>query len=152
MFKLILWWSIAVQNFVVIGSLTTKIEGGRTFIVTLFSAHRIACMRKYCIVYIRLNKSLNQECFHGNKKLYILVLLSSCFISVPSFTVFWLVVSEQHLIWVLNKYKSYLWRHSFCYKGAQMWSRTCRIFSLRFWKLICLEQKRMLTNGKEPSS
>ena len=33
-----------------------------------------------------INGGLNQECFHRNKMFYILELLSSCPISVPSFT------------------------------------------------------------------
>ena len=33
-----------------------------------------------------IDVDLNQECCHGNKIFYILELLSSCFINVPSFT------------------------------------------------------------------
>ena len=38
------------------------------------------------IIVFLINGDLNRECYHGNKVVYILELLSSCFISVPSFT------------------------------------------------------------------
>ena len=38
------------------------------------------------IIVLLINGRLNRECCHGNKMFYSLELLSSCFISVPSFT------------------------------------------------------------------
>ena len=38
------------------------------------------------IIVFPINEGLNPECCHGNKMFYILELLSSCFVSVPSFT------------------------------------------------------------------
>ena len=39
--------------------------------------------------------------------------------SVPSIIWFWPVMSESHGIQILNKYKSYMWRHNFCSRGTK---------------------------------
>ena len=54
------------------------------------------------IVVFLINGDSNQECCQGNKIFHILEFLLSCFISVPSFTLFWLVTSEQYLTQALN--------------------------------------------------
>ena len=38
------------------------------------------------IIVFLISEGSNRECCHGNKKIAILEFLSSCFISVPSFT------------------------------------------------------------------
>ena len=42
--------------------------------------------KKNEIIVFLINEGLNRECWHGNKIIDILEFLSSCFISVPSFT------------------------------------------------------------------
>ena len=47
------------------------------------------------IIMFLINKGSNREYCHGNKIFYILELLSSSFLSVPSF--YLILISERHL-------------------------------------------------------